>query len=396
VPADPLVPPAPIPGARALFSLDPTVSHLNHGSFGAVPIAVQRALQRLRDEMDADPMRFYMDGLKDRLADARRDIADFLGADPDGTALVANATAGASIVLNSVRTAPGDEIVVTDHGYGAVALGARRTCRASGADLRTVPFALAAGDDEIVAAVRASLRPERTRLLIVDHVTSPTTRLLPVAALVAAAREAGVPVLVDAAHAPGMLPVRVAALDADFWIGNLYKWAYTPRGTAALCVAPRWRDRIEPVVTSWEEPNGFPRAVEWQGTIDYTGYLAAPAGLATLRTLGPDAVRGHNAALAAYGQRVLGAALGLDPVELPDPGGPGVSMRLVPLPPGVATDEDAAQGLRVRIAEELATTAAVISWAGRGFVRLSAQVYNRAEEYDRFADRLPALLRESG
>jgi isopenicillin-N epimerase len=389
-------PPPPVPAARMLFSLDRSVSYLNHGSFGAVPIAVQRAQQRLRDEADANPVRFFARGLKERLADVRHQIADFLGADRDGTALVANATTGASVVLNSVPVGPGDEIVVTDHGYGAVALAVQRRCRATGATPRTVPIPLRSTAGEIVAAIRAAIRPGRTRLLIVDQVTSPTARLLPVADLVAAAREADVPILVDAAHAPGMLPVEVRRLGADFWVGNLHKWAYGPRGTAALCVAPRWRERIEPLVVSWEQPAGFPLAVEWQGTLDYTPYLAAPEGLATLRMLGPAAVRGHNAALAAYGQHVVGAALGLDPADLLEPGGPDVSMRLLPLPAGAAGDFTAAIALRRHVAQELAAEVAIVPWAGRGFLRLSAQVYNRAEEYDRLAEGLPAVIATHG
>jgi isopenicillin-N epimerase len=385
-------PPPRIAGASLLFSLDPAISYLNHGSLGAVPIPVQRTQQRLRDELEANPIRFFAQGLQERLTDARRRVADFLGADPDGTALVGNATTGVSIVLNSVPTGPGDEIVMTDHGYGAVTLAVDRTCRATGATPRTVHLPLHATDVEAVEAIRTALRPGRTRLLIVDEVTSPTARLLPMAALVAAAREVGVPVFVDAAHAPGMLPVEVAALDADFWVGNLHKWAYAPRGAAALCVAPRWRDRVEPLVVSWEQPGGFPRAVEWQGTLDYTPYLAAPDGLATLHAFGLETVRGHNAALAAYGQWVIGEALGLDPETLTEPGGPTVSMRLLPLPDGLATDEAAARVLRLRIADELAAEVAIACWAGRGFLRLSAQVYNRADEYERLAERLPALL----
>jgi isopenicillin-N epimerase len=188
-----------------------------------------------------------------------------------------------------------------------------------------------------------------------------------------------------------MLPVDVAAIGADFWIGNLHKWAYTPRGTALLTVAPQWRDRMEPLVVSWEQESGYPASVEWHATVDYTTWLAAPAGLFTLRTLGADTVREHNAALAAYGQRVVGAALGLAPADLPDPGGP-LAMRLVPLPPGSATTFDAAVALRQRITDRLATEVAIAAWNGRGYLRLSAQVYNRPEEYERLADRLPTLL----
>ncbi|MFJ6197251.1 aminotransferase class V-fold PLP-dependent enzyme [Micromonospora sp. NPDC092111] len=385
-------PPEPIPGARLLFSLDPSVSHLNHGSFGAVPIGVQRVQQRLRDEMEANPLRFLGTGLVDRITHVRRHLAAFLGADPDGTALVGNATTGVAVVLQSLGLGAGDEVLSTDHGYGAVALSIARECRRTGASARTLHLPLAATDEQLVEIVRAGLRPGRTRLLVVDQLTSATARLLPVAALARVAREHGIPVLVDAAHAPGMLPVQVGALGADFWVGNLHKWGYAPRGTAVLVVAPPWRSRMEPLVVSWEQAAGFPGNVEWQATLDYTGWLSAPAGLYTLRSLGVDRVRAHNAALAAYGQRVVGDALGVAPADLPDPGGPAVSMRIVPLPPGIGGTLDEARALRARIAERLAIEVAVMTWNGHGWLRLCGQVYNTPDEYERLAVRLPPLL----
>ncbi|MDG4759569.1 aminotransferase class V-fold PLP-dependent enzyme [Micromonospora sp. WMMD710] len=385
-------PPEPIPGARLLFSLDPAVSHLNHGSFGAVPIGVQRVQQRLRDEMEANPLRFFTQGLVGRVAHTRRHLAGFLGADPDGSALVGNTTTGVAVVLQSVGLRPGDEVLSTDHGYGAVSLSIQRECRRIGAVSRVLPIPLAATDEQIVQTIRAGLRPGRTRLLVVDQLTSATAKLFPAAAIVGVAHEHGVPVLVDAAHAPGMLSTTVSSIGADFWAGNLHKWAYAPRGTALLAVAPQWRDRIEPLVVSWEQESGYPARVEWQATLDYTSWLAAPAGLFTLRSLGVDRVRAHNAALAAYGQRVVGDALGVPPAQLPDPGGPGVALRLIPLPAGTALSIEAARALQTRISERLATEVAVMSWDGRGWLRLTGQVYNTADEYERLAVRLPALL----
>jgi isopenicillin-N epimerase len=385
-------PPPPIPGARLLFSLDPAVSYLNHGSFGAVPIGVQRAQQRVRDEADANPMRFFAQGLLDRIIHTRRHVAAFLGADPDGTALVTNATAGIAVALQSVRLGPGDEVLLTDHAYGAVTLAVRRQCRRAGATARTVAMPSGASDAEIVSRIRGALRPGRTKLLIVEQVTSPTTRVLPVQAVVAAAREHDIAVLVDAAHAPGMLPVSVAAIGADFWVGNLHKWAFSPRGTAVLSVAPGWRRRIEPLAVSWEQESGFPLSVEWQGCLDYSPWLAAPAGLFTLRTLGVDTVRTHNAALAAYAQRVVGDALSVPPADRPEPGDAAVSMRILPLPAGLATTIAEASALRQHIADKLSAEVAVNAWGGRGWLRLSAQVYNRPDEYERLAEHLPALL----
>lgn len=384
-------PPAPIAGARLLFSLDPATAHLNHGSFGAVPVNVQRAQQRLRDEVEANPQRFYASGLTERIAHTRRHLATFLGADPDGSALVGNASAGLAIVLRTVRLGPGDEVVTTDHGYGSVDLAVAHECARTGATPHKVSVPLGASADDTVSAIRAALRPGRTKLLIVDEVTSATARRPPVERIVAAAREAGVTVAVDAAHAPGMLPVDVGRTAADFWVGNFHKWAFAPRGTALLSVAPAWRDRVEPLVVSWDQPAGFPAAVESQATLDYTPWLAAPAGLFALRTLGADLVRSHNTALVAYGQAVVGDALGVAPADRPAPA-PGVAMALLPLPAGIAADQPAVSALRQRIADELAAEVNITSFGGRRWLRLSAQVYNRAEEYDRLAERLPGFL----
>jgi isopenicillin-N epimerase len=386
-------PPPPIPGARLLFSLDAATAYLNHGSFGAVPIGVQRAQQRLRDEVERNPVAFFAaPGLVDRIVHTRRHLAHFLGADPDGSALLPNATTAVSLVLQSVRLTAGDEVLLTDHGYGANAIAVRRQCRRDGASARTVALPLDAADAEVVSRIRGALRPGKTKLLIVDQITSPTAKVLPVREIAAVARAHDIPVLVDAAHVPGMLPVRVDRLGADFWVGNLHKWAFAPRGTALLAVAPAWRRRIEPLVVSWDHESGFPLSVESQGTLDYSPWLAAPAGLFTLRTLGVEAVRTHNAALAAYGQRVVGAALGVAPAELPQPGAAEAAMRIVPLPTGLATTQPEALALRQQIGDKLATEVAVNAWGGRGWLRLSAQVYNRPEEYETLAERLPPLL----
>jgi isopenicillin-N epimerase len=386
-------PPAPLPGARLLFSLDPTVAYLNHGSFGAVPIPVQRAQQRLRDEVETNPQQFYTAGLWDRLGHARTHLSQFLGADPASTAFVANATAAVSVVLRTLAFGPGDEIITTAHGYGSVALAVDHTCARTGATHTVVPLRLDSSDDAIVTAVAAAITPGRTKLVIVDEVASATARVLPVARLAAAARSRGVPILVDGAHAPGTHAMRVDAIGADFWVGNLHKWLYAPRPTAIFSVAEKWRDRIEAPVMSWADADGFPAKLEMGGTLDYTAWLAASTGLYVFRTLGVDRVRAHNAALVAYGQRVIGASLGLlSPSELPNPGGVTPSMRVLPLPSHVGRTEAEAIALRTRIADELRVVVPIMSWHGRGLLRLSAQVYNHADDYDRLAAGLPRVL----
>jgi isopenicillin-N epimerase len=375
--------------ARLLWTLDPAVAYLNHGAFGAVPLPVQRAQQRLRDEVEADPARFYARGLPDRIPATRRHLARFVGADPDGTALVANASTGIDLVLHSFPLRPGDEVLVTDHGHVPAGHAVERACRVSGATVVTVEVPLTADDDTLVDLVRRRVTP-RTRLAVFDQVTSATARLLPLDRLVGPLRADGVAVLVDGAHAPGMLPVDVTALGADFWVGNLHKWAGAPRGTALLAVQPRWRSAMRSLVVSWGEGAGFPTSVEHTGTGDPTGWLAAPVGLHTLSTFGWPALRKRNAALAAWGQRVVAESIGADLRGLPVH--PAVSMRIVPLPAGVATTPAAAQALQAQIAVEAGCEVAVSAWRGRGLLRVSGQAYNRTTDYARLADGLPEVL----
>jgi isopenicillin-N epimerase len=381
-------PPEPLPGARLLFSLDPGIAYLNHGSSGVTPVPVQRAQQRLRDELEANPQRFYTRGLDERIGHARKHIAGFLGADPDSTALVANTTVGISVVLSTLGLGTGDEVVSTDHRYGTVDYAVAGL----GATLTAVPIPLDATPERIAADLRAAVTPGRTKLVIVDLISSPTARVFPVADVAEALRDKGIPLLVDGAHGPGALPLEVDALGADFFVGNVHKWGFAPRPTAILTVTPAWRDRIRPLVRSWADPYGYPASVEYGGTLDYTAWLAAPTGIFTLRTLGPERVRAHNAALAVYGQHVIATALGLDPTALPDPGGP-LPMRLVPLPGNGSVTTEAATALRNRIADELRTEVAVNAWRDRLLLRICAQVYNRPEEYERLAEALPDLLR---
>ncbi|GAA2145813.1 aminotransferase class V-fold PLP-dependent enzyme [Kitasatospora kazusensis] len=385
----PVEPPRPVPGANGLFGLDPNVAHLNHGSYGAVPLPVQRAQARLRAEQEQDPDGFFAD-LPDRIAHARARIAGSLGGRPDRLALLTNVTEGIAVALDSIPLAEGDEILVTDHGYGVVNQAAERRAAECGAKVRTVRLSLHTPDldgvrEQVLAAVG-----ERTRVAVLDLVTSPTAREIAGRRLLAELAERGVITVVDAAHAPGMLPVDLgqAAGGADFWVGNLHKWAFAPRAGAVLAVTGAWRNRVRPLMLSWEHDRGFPARVEWRGTADYTPWLAAPAGFALLDQLGAERIRLHNEALAAYGQRELVERAGLRAL----PAMPGLAMRAVRLPPGVAEGEHAAKALMVTVRRRLNTRIAVRPWAGGGVLRISAQVYNRPEEYQRLATGIGDLL----
>ena len=377
------------PEVRALWPLEPTVAHLNHGSYGAVPTPVLEEQQSWRERMETNPLRFFSREMPGALEQARAEIAAYAGVDPDAMAFVPNVTTGVSTVLSCFPLAAGDQLLLTDHTYGAVRIAADRWADSAGLEVVTVHVPLEAAEDEVCAAVAAGVT-SRTRLAVLDQVTSPTARRLPLVQLVPELQQQGVAVLVDGAHATGMLELDLDRLGADFWTGNLHKWCCAPRGTAVLHSSARWRGQLRPLVASWGEPHGFPHAFEDVGTQDLTAWLAAPRALRLLDGLDLDRVRRHNVELAVAGQVEIACALGLEPAQLPRD--PAVSMQLVPLPAGVATTPEEAAALQDRIGTEVAVEVAVTSWNRRGFVRVSAHVYNCPADYTRLATALPALL----
>ncbi|MET8505040.1 aminotransferase class V-fold PLP-dependent enzyme [Streptomyces sp. NPDC004787] len=373
--------PGAFPGGAALFRLRPEVAHLNHGSFGAVPLPVSEARRLLTEEADADPDAFFL-SVPERLAAARHRIAAHLDADPEGVALVQNATEAANLALDALGLGPQDEVLVTDHGYGTVVAAAARRAR-----LVTAALDPDLPDEEAVAeAVLGALTP-RTTVAVLDQISSPTARIIAGPRLLAALRERGVRTVVDGAHAPGML-ARPLAGEPDFWFGNLHKWAYAPPGSAVLVVAAPYRAEVPAPVPSWEDAHGFPRAVEYRATVDYTALLAAPEGLDLLASLGAAEVRRHNAELVAYGTELLAGLPGLTPM----PYDPRLAMRALRLPDRLARTQDEAAALREEIAARLGCRVLVWGWPTGGGLRLCGQIYNRAEEYERLAAGLKGLL----
>jgi isopenicillin-N epimerase len=374
---------------RALWPLEATVAHLNHGSYGAVPTPVLEEQQSWRERMEANPVRFFARELDGALDQARAEVAQFFGVEADAMAFVPNVTTAVNTVLSCLQLEPGDQVLMTDHTYGAIRIAADRRTQAAGAEVVTVHIPLSADEDDVCGRITEAVT-DRTRLAVLDHVTSPTARRLPLVRLVPELQARGLTVLVDGAHAAGMLDVDLAGVGADFWTGNLHKWCCAPRGTAVLHAAPRRREELRPLVASWGEPFGFPAAFQDVGTQDLTAWLSAPKALRTLGGLDLARVRKHNVELAVAGQLEVARGLGLDSAGLARD--PAVSMQLVPLPAGVASTREDAEALQARIGTEVAIEVAVTTWQGQGFVRLSAHVYNRPADYALLAAELPSLL----
>jgi isopenicillin-N epimerase len=368
-----------------LWSLDPEVLHLNHGSYGAVPRRTQELLARLRTETEANPMLWFR-SVAERLTTSRLELAAFLGTDPAGFALVPNASAGVTAALAAIPIAPGSRIVLTDHIYGAVRYAAERIARARQAEVVIVEVPLEADDDTIVAAIGAEL-DERTAALIVDQISSGTAMVFPIERLAEACD--GIPLIVDGAHAPALLDAP-AEDGADFWTGNFHKWPAAPRGTAGLVVAEKWRSATVPLIVSWSEyDERLPERFDMQGTFDYTPWLAAPESLRVLADLDWPARRPQLTALVEDGAQILAKALG---TGLPDVAHPAATMRLVEIPFGGTASPEAAEAFKTRVSRELKAEITLTGFDERVFVRLSAHAYNSLRDYELLAERLPTLL----
>src|SRR5476649_2316 len=379
--------------------LDPDITYLNHGTVGAPPARVLRTQQALRDEMERQPSRFVLRELnghqpmpwrrESRLREAIGHVAPFLGSRPEDLVFVPNVTTGLNAVLRSVPLGPGDEVAITDLGYGAVALAAGVVTRDRGAVLRTVemPYPLRDAGDVVDTIVRA-LTP-RTKLLVVDHITAQTELVLPVAAIVRECHARGVPVLVDGAHAPGSIALDIPAIGADWYAANLHKWAHAPRSCGILWAKPEHQATLHHPVVSWGSGQGFHAEFEHQATSDATSYLAAPEGIALLREWDFDAVRAYMHGLAVEAGRMLTTAWG---TTLDTPDDMIGAMVTVPLPVSAGTTTDDAVRVRLALLVEDRIEVPLHAWRDRLWTRISAQIYNDRSDIMRLADAVGGRL----
>jgi len=375
------------------WTLDPAVDFLNHGSYGACPRVVLETQAELRRQLEAQPVRFFQRDAPVLFDRAREELAAFVGADADELAFVQNATSGVNTVLRSLSFGPDDELLVTDHAYNACRNALDFAATRCGARLvvARVPFPLASSD-EVIDAVLAARSP-RTRLALLDHVTSPTGLVFPLEQLVPALQAHGVRVLVDGAHAPGMLPLDLHALGADYYTGNCHKWLCTPKSAAFLYVPRRHQAEIRPLVISHganarsQDRSRFWLEFDWTGTLDPTPQLCIPAALAFLRGLpgGLEAHYAENHALALAAQRVLCAALG---IAAPAPEAMIGTLVALPLPDGSAAE------LHDALIDQDGLEVPIMPWPAppQRLVRVSAQRYNHLAQYSRLASALRARL----
>ncbi len=379
-----------------MWLLDPSIDQLNHGSFGATPLPVLQAQDRLRRRLEANPTEFLTVSALPLLASAREAAAAFVGADTEGFVFVSNATTGVNAVLQSMAPSlgRGDVLVTTDHAYNACRNVLDSHASRAGARVRTVALPFPIDSPQQAADLILGGIDSHTKLLLVDHVTSPSGLILPVERLVAEL-EPDIAVLVDGAHAAGMVPLGIVELGASYYAGNFHKWVCAPKGTGFLWARPDRREDVVPPVVShgWNSPvsgNRLHDLFDWMGTVDPTPHLTVPDALETMggaHADGWDGLMKANHDLAVKARDVLCDALATAP---PAPDEMLGSMAAVPLPPGVGPDPGIVDPLTNVLRDVHHIEVPVFSfprWPER-VVRVSAQVYNRVEQYLRLADVL--------
>lgn len=384
------------------WTLDPAITFLNHGSFGATPRVVLGKQDEFRAQMEREPVRFFVRELEPLLDEARGVLAQFLGADPAGLAFVPNATAGVNAVLRSLDLDKHDELLVTTQEYNACRNALEYVAALNGAKVvvADVPFPIASPD--VVVETILEKVTDRTRLLLIDHVTSQTALILPVERLVREMHARGVDTLIDGAHAPGFLPLDLRAIGAAYYTGNLHKWVCAPKGAAFLYVRENRRASIRPVAISHgansprTDRSRFLIEFDWTGTFDPSAWLSVPAALAFMDAIvdggWPEVMRRNNA-LALRARDVLCTTLGIEP---PAPDAMLGAMAAVPLPDGALTAAPALYGdpLQDRLLFEENIEVPFVPWPAppKRLLRIAAQLYNTPDEYERLAAALRRML----
>jgi isopenicillin-N epimerase len=389
---------------NSCWPIDPAITFFNHGSFGSCPLPVLEFQRRLRDRMEADPIAFLGRDLEGLLDIARAALATFVGARPEDLVFVANATQGVNTVLRSLDFQPGDELLVTDHEYNACKNALEYAARRCGAKPVVVPlpFPLKTPDQMVDAILQRVT--SRTRIALVDHVTSPTALVLPIERIVAELKTRGVDTLVDGAHAPGMVPLDLNKLGAAYYTGNCHKWLCAPKGAALLHVREDRQQLIHPLSISHgantrrEDRSRFLIEFAWTGTLDPTSFLSVPEAIRFMGTLLPGGwpeVMERNRATALEGQKILSQTLDIEPPCPPECLG---SMAAVPLPDLKSTQEllpplfldPTQQKLRALFKIEVPVT----PWPAppQRLLRISTQLYNTRAQIEELADALREIL----
>ncbi|MAS33372.1 MAG: aminotransferase [Anaerolineaceae bacterium] len=379
--------PTQIDNLKELFLLNPEVAFFNHGSFGACPKPVFDEYQRWQRELEWQPVDFLGRRRVELIDGARAKLADYLHTSAENLIFVVNATQGVNTVARSLDLQPGDEILTTNHEYGAVNKTWQYVCEKTGAQVVEHHISLPVTTHEAFVEAFWADVTDRTRVISISHVTSPTALIFPIAEICRRAREAGILTIIDGAHAPGHIALDMEAIGADFYSGNCHKWLSAPKGAGFLFARPEHHAIIEPLVIShgWTPESTFTSRNEWQGTRDIAAFLSVPAAIDFQQTHNWDAVRQRCHAMAVALHNRIGELTGLSPIATDLDVWFG-QMIAIPLP------KDRLRDIYDRLYDDynIVTAGGVID--GENFMRISMQGYNTQEDCDRLYNALTELL----
>ncbi len=368
----------PAPIRHSDWMLDPEITYLNHGSFGARPKEVFEAQQKYKREFEESPVHF-LDRQKHRLKEARTVTAAFIGCDEDGFGFVENATTGIGCVMKSLQLEQGSEILTTNHVYNGIRQLLTHHASVNDLQYREIEIHLPVlSETDIIESISNALT-STTTLLVIDHVTSSTAIVFPIKQIVQLCKEKGVLVLVDGAHAPGMLDLNVNELDADWYVGNFHKWVCAPLGAAFVWSNQNHRDQTRPMTISHFLEQGYTSEFDWQGTRDISAWLAVQDAIAWGVQIGWDVIRAHNHQLATWMQLELTSKWGVEPLS-PLDGRLLGSMVTVTLPSYFPQTTEECLQWRDALYNNDGIESNIFEFEGKGMIRLSAQLYVQKQD----------------
>ncbi|BAY92167.1 MULTISPECIES: aminotransferase class V-fold PLP-dependent enzyme [unclassified Tolypothrix] len=380
-----------------LWTLDPEITFLNHGSFGACPKAVLEVQQKLRSQLEQEPINFFGRAWEPLIDNARSKLADFVGADSEDVVFVNNATTGVNAVLRSLTFTAEDEILTTNHEYNACRNALDFIASRTGVRIviAKIPFPIES-PQQVIAAVMERVSP-KTKLALIDHVTSQTGLIFPIQQLIKELQQQGVDTLIDGAHAPGMIALNLREIGAAYYTGNCHKWLCAPKGAAFLYVQPDKQSEIRPLTISHgansprTDKSRFQLEFDWTGTDDPTAYMCVPEAIAFMGSLLPggwDELRQQNHQLVLEARQLLCQSLGVLP---PCPESMIGSMAVIPMPN--ALENRHFMSVHDDLFDKFGIQVQVVPWqeSPRLLLRISAQIYNKLEQYAYLAKALSQL-----
>ena len=371
-----------------LWQLDKSVTFLNHGSFGATPKIILAEKYNWSLKMETQPVEFYLDKYPILLRESIETLASFVGADPKDMTFVENATTGVNTVIRSLLPdfLKGGEITITNHTYPAVKNTAKYMSSVTGAKINEIEIPIPIESDEQILEQMDKQLSDKTKLAIFDHVSSPTGIVFPIKKIVELCRKKGIKVMVDGAHAPGMVDLNINDIAADWYTGNCHKWLFAPKGSAFLWTSPENQSQTHPLNISLEFEQGYEKEFDWTGTKNPTAWLSVPAGIKFFYEYGGDEIKDYNHNLVTEAGEMLCDSSEFTAVSPKENIGSIFSFMKEK-----NVDQKYCSSIRKKLLDEFKIEVPIFAFGNKLIIRISAQIYNQLSDYQRLSEAIKII-----